>query len=844
MVDELDNKSGRRRNEDFPKLIVKEPSYVYFDSKKTANGAYGRESFYFKIEPFSIRNLRNIKPSDLTLPGEMFYGNIFPNIKQVISLNEDLTLGADKIPAMNNSPAYAGIGKFNGELNLSEKGLFPNGELSFLTTKISHSEVIYLPKQVLGTADTLIMSKDKYAGTEFPGLYIGKPKINWLPYADTMIINKQGVVNVFEDRMKLDGEMTLTSKGLSSEGKLYNDYVYLESKLFKYKSEIAEADSAKIVLNDPVTGNKMFKVDTSAISFNIYDDTAILQPAEGQYVKLEAHKYLADSEKLSWDGASRTLTLENDSKNGILNSQIPVEDSLLIEFKTAILNVNSNVLAVSGIEGVKVADTDIIPENGKLTITPSTRIDSLKNAKIKISEVHQLENANIQVISSDKFEGNAQYIFQPPKMDKQNINFDIIKTIEDVEVGKKGKRIRKGFYTVANTNIEETQNFKLNPLVQYKGVVSLDSRKDSLLLDGFGKLQISSGIKTDWYKFTEEINPENITIDMKNPIGESKDSLQIGLSFSAFDYTLYPSFLSEKTSAKDFTIFDSRGKFNYLAEENVYQVGDSGRITYDNSVGQLLILDDVNNTISGNGKLKFYEDFGLLDCDIAGSFTHNITDSTTTFDDLIFALDFSLDEKLFEAKQLLLDGWAADNKEINYPKTNFDKALPHLFNEEKAAKVLDDLEGKEYFERPDEDFNLKLFLVNVDMVWDTLNSSFRSVGDFGLSYVGAKPINSVCSGFVEFAPRSSGTQMNIYLEFPDAETGGRAWIYYNYKNGILEINSSDIDFNQKIESIKETKKLITDKKTNQTFQYALGSMNKRNNFVVRMRETDPMPKED
>lgn len=844
MVDELDNKSGLVKNKDFPKLIVRDPSYVFFDSDKICNGAYGRESFFFEIEPFFVRNLNAMRPSELTLDGEMNYGKIFPNIKQTISLQEDLTLGFDKFPAQKNTPAYDNLATFNGEITLKEQGLIPNGELTFLSTTIKGDQLLYLLKEMKGVADTLIMKEATVAGVQFPSLYAGKPTIKWLPFADSMRIVKNGNINCFDDKMKIDGELLLTSKGLSSEGRLFNDFMLIEASNIQYLSKEAKSDTAKVLLKDPTNGERLINIDTTSVVFNAFENKASLKPASGQFVKLDKHSYLASTEKLEWNGTDRTLKFLNTKNKGVLNSQVPVEDSLLINFDEALFNIDNNEIAIDGVEKVDIADAIILPNAGKMKLTPSKRIDSLYNATIEVNKTHTISNAKLQIISSTSFEGEGDYVYEGAGLAKQTIHLDIIKTREDVEVGEKGKRIRNGFYTVSNANILPEQNFRLDPLMQYKGVVSLDSREQYLNYEGFGKINLQSNINTDWFAFQSEINPKNVSVDLTNPIGEYKDSLQIGLSYSAADFDLYPTFLSSKTSKKDFAIFDARGKLSYNAEDKMYLVGDTGRINYSNATGNLLILNDAEQTIEGNGKLNFASDLGMVNADLAGTFKHSIKDSVTTFDDLILGLNFKIEEDIYEKIQKSLADWASEAKEINFMKSNFKKAIPHLFTEEKAAALLDDYEGKEYFERPDENFDYTLFLANVDMVWDTLNRSFRSIGDFGLSYIGSKPINSISNGYIEFVPRSSGDQINIYIELPDPDTGGRAWMFFSYKKGIMEINSSKPEINQAIENVKSSKASFSDKKSGLSYQFTLGSMNKRNNFVVRMRESEPFYKED
>lgn len=839
-VDDPFNKSGLSKTENYPKLEVSNQTKIIFDIQDIRGGAYEHGYFYFMAEPFKIDDLSQLTVEDLTFNGFMNFGDIFPNVKQTARIKKNLYIGFDESVVENDLPTYNNKASFSGNIKLTENGLIPEGSLSYLSTEIKGSELLYLPDVMKGLASSFDMKETTIAGTQFPDMKIQDVLLEWKPSADSMsIVKKEGLITCFKDLMKVDGEMLLQSEGLSSVGKVEDDIMKLESELFNYSSKEISSDSTKVMLYDITNNELVLRADSCAVTYSPYEQNGELSLRENGIAKLQQHAYWLNADDISWDGNSRKLAFKNKAKDkGYMVSKVPSEDSLNIEYELATLTLDDNVLKISGANEIKIADAIISPKDGKFTLTPETRIDSLKTATIQLGEKHTISNSSVQIISKNSYEGYGDYDYSVKGLPLQTIHLDMIKTKEDVEQGKKGKRIRKGFYTLSNANILPEDNFRLDPLMKYKGAVYLDAREEFLTFEGFGKIDVKSNIETQWFAFNEKIDPEKISINLQAPVGEYKDSLQIGLAYSASDFKLYPAFLSSYTSSKDFAVFDARGNYTYNADNEQYIIGDSARFDADNYVGDLLEFSDKEQRLSGDGKFQFYNDLGMVKADIAGTFEHTIKDSTTTFNDLIIGLKFKLEEDVFEKIQKNLDDWASENKEIDFMKSEFHKAIPHIFSEEKARTVLEKYEGDESFERP-ENFEYELFFANVDMVWDTLNRSFRSVGDFGLSYVGSKPINSQCSGYIEFAPRSTGDQINIYLEMPDPDTGGRAWMFFSYKKGIMEINSSKSDFNQDIENVKSSKAMFTDKSSGLSYQFTLGSMNKKNNFVVRMRDSAP-----
>ncbi len=78
LVDAPNNKSGKDTLPTFPSLQSKKNSFVYYDRKETQKGVYTRDSFYFKLDPFSFNGLDSYTKDQLKFKGEMTSGHHFP----------------------------------------------------------------------------------------------------------------------------------------------------------------------------------------------------------------------------------------------------------------------------------------------------------------------------------------------------------------------------------------------------------------------------------------------------------------------------------------------------------------------------------------------------------------------------------------------------------------------------------------------------------------------------------------------------------------------------------------------------------------------------------------------
>ncbi len=54
LIDNPNNKSGFQQFPQYPIFNSNESSFVYYDASSIFNGIYKRDSFYFRLEPFTI----------------------------------------------------------------------------------------------------------------------------------------------------------------------------------------------------------------------------------------------------------------------------------------------------------------------------------------------------------------------------------------------------------------------------------------------------------------------------------------------------------------------------------------------------------------------------------------------------------------------------------------------------------------------------------------------------------------------------------------------------------------------------------------------------------------------
>ncbi|MEG2177648.1 MAG: hypothetical protein RRY15_02065, partial [Bacteroidales bacterium] len=113
---------------------------------------------------------------------------------------------------------------------------------------------------------------------------------------------------------------------------------------------------------------------------------------------------------------------------------------------------------------------------------------------------------------------------------------------------------------------------------------------------------------------------------------------------------------------------------------------------------------------------------------------------------------------------------------------------------------------------------------NVLLTWDAMRNAYISSGKINLASIGKTSINKQIKAYIQLTKNRKGDVVDLYLEASRYE-----WYYLNYTNGLLQIMSSKIEFNDAIDLMKPSKR----KKGN--LEYTLSTQRKKNDFVSRMQ---------
>ena len=132
-----------------------------------------------------------------------------------------------------------------------------------------------------------------------------------------------------------------------------------------------------------------------------------------------------------------------------------------------IYSLTDYIIQAGGVKEIIVADAEIYPNQGEVTVETSASIRTLENARILVNRsdrIHQLFDASINIHSRNSYSGEASMVYKEEGVMK-TIRFTKLLVLEDQTIGE-------GI-------IPEENKFAFNPQFGFKGNVRLEGSQKS-----------------------------------------------------------------------------------------------------------------------------------------------------------------------------------------------------------------------------------------------------------------------------------------------------------------------------------------------------------------------------
>lgn len=823
LIDHPNNKSGL---EDFPKYPLfnsKRESFVYYDKKSIQRGAYDKQRFYFKLQPFSVDSLDNFSKEGLAFDGEFVSAGIFPDMTETLKLQPDYSLGFVKETPPGGYPVYAGKGQFTSTINLSNQGLRGDGTIDYLTSTTMSNNFIFYPDSVNALAQDFTL-REQASGVQYPNANGKDVSIHWEPKNEHFYVNSLSKpIDMYSAQSTMKGTLDLTPQGMEGKGKMEFVQSELESEKFVYKYEDFKADTSNFRLSGADAASLAFSTNNVKAHINFKERWGEFESnGKGSFVEFPENKYICYIDQFKWfmDKQDVQFSSGKDQKSlemggSMFISVHPAQDSLRFVAPSANFSLKDFVLSAEGVKKIDVADAEIYPDSGNVIIRKQAHMETLKNAKVmanRTTKYHNFYDADIDISSRNAYKGKATYDYVDVAGQRRAIKFEPL-TVDSAK------------QTYGRGEIKEDENFTLSPNFRYKGTVELYASKPNLRYTGSTRIvQNCEGIGSSWLKFDAEIDPKEIFIPIeKNPRDATGKAVSTGIVLQKDSTRIYPTFLSPKLNAGDIDIVSAEGYLYFDNASKEYRISNKEKLKGATVPGNYISLSE-NCIATGQGKLDLGVQLGQVEIMPVGYVYHNMNNDSTKFD-IYLGVNFLMHDESMRVMAERLSTFFPPLDAVYYGN-NYEKAIYEIMGKEKGDKKLAEMNLYGSFKKFPEELEKTMFLTDVKLEWNKNTSSYRYKGYFGVANVGKTQLNKMVYGMIELVKKRSGDRLFIYLE-PGEDT----WFFFEYYRGLMGAFSSDPNFNNPIKDAKPDSRQAKGKEDSQPYQYNLSSEIKKRNFV-------------
>lgn len=835
LIDDPNNKSGIRKLTQYPIFNSTDSSFVYYDRQSIQNGAYKRKKFFFQLDPYTLENINSLKKEDLKLSGTFVSDSIFPDLKETLSLQKDLSLGFDTQTPPQGYGVY-GKGTYFHNINLSNKGLRGEGTLNYLSSTTSSKNFLFLPKSMMANADQFHLSEKQEPFSQ-PEVLAKSAKIKWLPGKEKFTVKSgKTPLQMYHQQAKLSGTLTLNPKAVYGLGKLTFASSQMSSNNYTFTQEIINADTSDFQLHGENPQELTFQTYGVKSKINLtHRKGEFISTQTNSISRFPFNQYLCHMNNFTWDmdnnyidfglnnpelltqawDQNKMSELPLSAHNTFISTNIK-QDSFQFETPYARYNLNERTIKAKYVKNINVADALIFPKDGQVNIEPNALLQTIRDAKIiadTLNQQHHIFDALVNIQGRNSFSGSGKYLYTDINKRNQTIFLDMI------DVDTTGQ-------TYATGQLTPELGFTLSPDFKFKGDVKLNAKSTHLFFNGATSINNScSKPDSHWLHFAAEVDPNNIMIPVDSvPVDDKQEHIFNGLFLTNDSTRIYSAFLSKRDFYSDNVLLKAQGYLTFNKQKREYQIASKQKLNNLQLPGNILTLEQEGCKLLGEGMINLGSTLGAIQQISIGSIEQDLNNNIITVD-MMWGLDFFLSD---QALKIMKETFKTASLKPNSsdPKL-FTKRLVELIGPKKAQKAIMQMNPSGIFKNLPSEITHTLFFDHLKMQWNPETQSYQSVGPLSLGNINKTQINKEVKGQIELQKRRSGNRLSIYFEL-DKST----WFFFEYHHGVMFVLSSLDKYNQIIHQLKPEKRTLKKSQTHtkETYSFILSPKSKLTRF--------------
>jgi len=833
-IDAASNKSGLqvKKYPDFPKFNSTRESFVFYDRRNIQKGAYKRDKFYYKSDPFQLDSLDNFANDRLKFNGVLVSAGIFPDIRETLRLQHDYALGFVRPTGAGGMPLYGKKAKFSETLSLDNKGLHGEGDLNYLTTLAHSRNLVFTPDTTFGMADTLYNGAAASASLNVPNVHASNVFVRLEPAKDVLMARTTKVpMEMFDKQAYLHGKTELRPDGMTGAGLVDFTNATLRSKLFDFKTMKVHADTSDFRLTEGDTTAIAFRTDNVNATVKL-DERIGEFVSNGSETKVEFpyNQYVCFMDRFKWYMDQGDIQLESDRTAAAGNEDLqlsgsnfisvnPQQDSLRFMAPKARYDLKRHIITANEVQYIQVADALIAPDSMRVRIGRNAKMDPLTHATVTanfVNKYHTLHDAAVNIAARRQYSGSGIYDYKDETgkvfpIDMRTINVDTT------------------FQTYALGRVPQDAGFQLSPAFDFFGDVKLQASSKDLTFTGNTRIKHDCpGIARNWMGFTGMIDPQEVFIPVSDSLVDAEGfPVGAGIYMTKDDpFTTYGTFLSRKKDKDDRDIISAKGLLFFDKVRKAYLISNKDKIRQNNLPGNLVGLSTESCLLSADGHISPGVQLGQVQADAYGTLEYKGADAAIAAKVTLVA-DFPFLGNALEKMVADITAYP-EQKQVDLSKTPYERAIREILGKEKSDKVISELSIKGEIKRLPDELVKALVFCDLNLEWNAKDEAWQSTGPLGLGTVLKKPVYRYLKGKVEFQRKRSGDVMSVLLMLDD-----QTYWFFQYTRNYMYTYSSSADFNTMISELKDDKRKFDGKKGMPDYQFILTNKRKVDDFRDR-----------
>ena len=809
-ISRANNKSGKERIPNYPRLDASSGGVIYFDREEVLGGVYDR-SMFFVVPPFKLDSLNDADPASINFDGTFVSSGMFPSFKEKLHTQPDKSLGFDHAIPNGGYQMYKGDGKMNGVLGMNNKGLRGAGQIDYLAASLVSDDFVFYPDSVISRGQRARISETQFGNVIFPQASLRDYELKWLPKQDRMMLkNTKAPFSFYDSTAQMQGTLTISKNGVAGMGKVETRGTELISRDLKFTGSDFSARHARFKVRTADPDKPLFTGNDVRLKFNIKENYADISPEiEGvAAIDFPYAQFKTSIPKARWNLAEQKIVMSKDPNVPIENSYFYTTrkelDSLHFNAEKAEYNLKTQELKVMGIPYIIVADAQITPENNEVLILENARIGTLKNTTIVLDTLnayHLLTEGVVDIVSRKEFSGYATYQYVNLLNDTfaikmTDFHLEPLNPTEETRRASHRKRSVASMQTVATGSVTEQEDLVMGAGFFYKGDMIMYATRPALQLDGYIKPDIRNipDFNT-WLKYSQSGEETEVLIDFDNAVTEEGKRATAGLHFASADNDLYVSFINAKKMDEDDDLFTPSGTLMYNTESKEYVIEDREKAAGNKLSGKIFAYNDQTRQVRFEGPVNIFsgtKDFNVTATSIG---TGNIETKDIKMNTML-VIDTNVPSAAFDLMALNLQDviknegaheGLGDHTELLY----------------KIADIVGERMAKDYEERSQQGY-VSLATVpplvkpivfsDVNLKWHPKMKAFFSEGNLGMSNILRHDINGGFEGFMEVKKTEDGSPVFHFF----VKASPESWYYFGFEDNRLLVHSSNSEFNDVI----------------------------------------------